>query len=108
MSQVVDALTPKAVKQILPAVVTVVQICSKDVPAILRKLTNEYFLNREAKFQLLRSEDDCLEQGIPFNPAQLAEPGNYIEITKSISNPLYSKYSTSIPFSIFAFLNHLL
>ena len=106
MSQVLDALTPSALKKIVPAVVTVVQICSKDIPAILRKLTNEYFSNREARFLLLRNEDDCLEQGIPFNPAQLAEPGNYVEITKNISNPLQTKYSTS-KLTIVAILNHV-
>lgn len=94
MSQVIDAFTPTALKQILPAVTTVVGICSKDIPAILRKLTNEYFLNRETKFQILASEDACLDNGIPFNPAQLAEPGTYVELTKSISNPLQIKYST--------------
>jgi hypothetical protein len=94
MSKVVDAFTPEALKKILPAVVTVVQICSKDVPAILRKLTNEYFVDREKRFDLLRSEESCLAEGIPFNPAQLAEPGNYIGITKKISNPLQMKYST--------------
>jgi hypothetical protein len=94
MSKVVDSFTPEAFKKIVPAVVTVVQICSKDVPAILRKLTNEYFVDREQRFDLLRSEDDCLDKGIPFNPAQLAEPGNYMDITKKISNPLQIKYST--------------
>jgi hypothetical protein len=94
MSKVVDAFTPEALKKILPAVATVVQICSKDVPAILRKLTNEYFVDREKRFDLLRSEENCQEQGIPFNPSQLAEPGNYVGITKKISNPLQIKYST--------------
>jgi hypothetical protein len=106
MSQVVDALTPSAFKKILPAVVTVVQICSKDIPAILRKLTNEYFSNRESRFILLRNEDDCVEQGIPFNPAQLAEPGHYVEITKNISSPLQTKYSMS-KLPIIVILNHI-
>ena len=94
MSKVVDAFTPEALKKILPAVATVVQICSKDVPAILRKLTNEYFVGREKRFDILRSEEKCQEEVIPFNPAQLAEPGNYVGITKKISNPLQTKYST--------------
>jgi hypothetical protein len=90
ISKVVDAFNP--LKKIAPAITTVVQICSKDLPAILRKLTNEYFSDREKKFDLLRNEDDCQENGIPFNPAQLSEPGNYMSITKKISDPLRIKY----------------
>ena len=101
VKKVVDAFTPEALYNIWPAVVTVVQICSKDVPAIKRKLTNEYFLDREKKFDLLRSEENCQEQGIPFNPAQLAEPENYVGITKAISNPLQMKYSTQNYFHYF-------
>jgi hypothetical protein len=101
MSKVVDKFTPEALKNLLPAVFTVVQICSKDVPAIKRKLTYEYFLNREKRFDLLRSEEQCLEQGIPFNPAQLAEPENYVGITKAVSSPLQMKYSTQSFFHYF-------
>jgi hypothetical protein len=96
MSQVVDALTPAAVKKMIPAVMTVVSICSKDLPAILRRLTIEYFSNRESKFLTLRNVDLCKEAGIPFNPAQLADPGAYLELAKSICSPIQSKYSASL------------
>ena len=101
MSKAVDKFTPQALKNLLPAVMTVVQICSKDVPAIKRKLTYEYFLDREKRFDLLRSEENCQEQGIPFNPAQLAEPETYVGITKTVSNPLQMKYSTQNYFHYF-------
>jgi hypothetical protein len=92
MSQVVDALTPAAVKKMIPAVMTVVSICSKDLPAILRRLTIEYFSNRESKFLTLRNVDMCKEAGIPFNPAQLAEPAAYLELTEAICSPIQTKY----------------
>jgi hypothetical protein len=101
MSKVVDKFTPEALKKLLPAVMTVVQICSKDVPAIKRKLTNEYFVNREKRFEVLRSEENCQEQGIPFNPGQLAEPETYVGITKTVSNDLMMKYSTQNYFHYF-------
>ena len=101
MSKAVDKFTPQALKNLLPAIMTVVQICSKDVPAIKRKLTYEYFLDREKRFDLLRSEESCQEQGIPFNPAQLAEPETYVGITKTVSNPLQMKYSTQNYFHYF-------
>jgi hypothetical protein len=93
VSKVVDAFTPAVVKKVAPAIATLVQICSKDIPAILRKLTNEYFFEREKKFDTLRNEDDCLDKGIPFNPAQLVEPGNYTDITNKIVEPIRLKYS---------------
>jgi hypothetical protein len=96
-----DKFTPQGLKNLLPAIMTVVQICSKDVPAIKRKLTYEYFLDREKRFDLLRSEENCQEQGIPFNPAQLADPETYVGITKTVSNPLQMKYSTQNYFHCF-------
>ena len=95
MSAVVDAFTPSALKKIMPAVMTVVTICAKDIPAILRRLTVEYFSQKEAKFLKLRNVDACKEEGIAFNPAQLAEPGTYLELTRKISKPIQDKYSAS-------------
>jgi len=77
----------------LTAIMTVVTVCSKDLPAILRRLTVEYFSNREKTFQTRRNVDECQEAGIPFNPAQLAEPGAYLDLVKTILNPLQIKYS---------------
>jgi len=92
-SQVADALTPSALKKLVPAVMTVVSICTKDLPAILMRLTIEYFSMREKKFSTLRNVDACTEAGIPFNPAQLAEPGLYLDLTTPMSSTLRSKYS---------------
>jgi hypothetical protein len=79
----------------LSAIMTVVTICSKDLPAILRRLTVEYFSNREKTFQTRRNVDECQEAGIPFNPAQLAEPGAYLDLAKTILKPIREKYSES-------------
>ena len=79
------------------AIMTVVTICTKDLPAILRRLTVEYFSNREKTFQTRRNVDECQEAGIPFNPAQLAEPGAYLDLVKTILNPLQIKYSALHP-----------
>ena len=79
------------------AIMTVVTICTKDLPAILRRLTVEYFSNREKTFQTRRNVDECQEAGIPFNPAQLAEPGAYLDLVKTILNPLQIKYSALQP-----------
>jgi hypothetical protein len=92
-SQVADALTPSALKKLVPAVMTVVSICTKDLPAILRRLTVEYFSTRESKLSTLRNVDACTEAQIPFNPAQLVEPGPYLDLTKAISSTIRSKYS---------------
>jgi hypothetical protein len=96
LSQVADALTPSALKKLVPAVMTVVSICTKDLPAILMRLTIEYFSIREKKFSTLRNVDACTEAGIPFNPAQLAEPGPYLDLTTAISNPIRTKDSASL------------
>ncbi len=77
----------------LTAVMTVVNLCTKELPAILRRLTVEYFSNREKTFQTRRNLDECQEAGIPFNPAQLAEPGAYLDLVKTILSPIQIKYS---------------